>query len=72
MLTINDFKAEVNGSKIFSKIDLKIAYHQLPSAEESRYITTFTTHEGLFRFKCLNYSTNSAAEIFQNVLQKFK
>ena len=57
----------------FSKIDLKMAYHQIPLAEESRYITTFATHERLFtkfRSKRLNYGTNSAAKIFQNILQR--
>ena len=33
-------------------------------------ITTFTTHASLYRFKRLNYCTNSAAEIFQNALQQ--
>ena len=41
MSTLADFKAEMNGSKYFSKIDLKQAYHQLELTEESRYITTF-------------------------------
>ena len=41
MPTLADFKAEMNGSKYFSKIDLKQAYHQLELTEESRYITTF-------------------------------
>ena len=68
MPSLSDFKAEMNGSKYFSKIDLKQAYHQLELTEESRYITTFSTHEGLFRYKRLNYGTNSAAEIFQNIL----
>ena len=49
---------------------MKIAYHQIPLAEESRYITTYTTHEGLFRFKRLNYGTNGGAEVFQNILQR--
>ena len=70
MPTLSDFKAEMNGSKYFSKIDLKQAYHQLELMEESRYITTFSTHEGLFRYKRLNYGTNSAAEIFQNIFQR--
>ena len=70
MPTLNDFKAQVNGSNFFSKVDLKMAYHQLPLAEENRYMATFTTHEGLFRFKRLNYGTNSAAEIFQNASQR--
>ena len=70
MPTLSGFKAEMNVSKYFSKIDLKQAYYQLELTEESRYITTFSTHEGLFRYKRLNYGTNSAGEIFQNILQR--
>ena len=70
MPTLSDFRAEMNGSKNFSKIDLKQAYHQLELKEERRYITTFSTHEGLFRYKRLNYGTNSAPELFQNILQQ--
>ena len=70
MPTLQDFKAEVNGSKYFSKLDLKQAYHQLELESESRFITTFSTHDGLFRYKRLNYGTSSAAEIFQNVLEQ--
>ena len=62
MPTLEDFKAEVNGAKFFSKIDLKQAYHQLELHPDSRFITTFSTHKGLFRYKRLNYGTNSAAE----------
>jgi cephalosporin-C deacetylase-like acetyl esterase len=50
MPTLSDFRAELNGSKYFSKIDLIQAYHQLELKEESRYITTFSTHEGLFSY----------------------
>ena len=53
MPTIQDFKAEVNGAKYFSKIDLKQAYHQLELHPDSRSITTFSTHEGLFQYKRL-------------------
>ena len=49
---------------------MKQAYHHLELTEESRYITTFFTNEGLFRYKRLNYGTSSAAEIFQNILQR--
>ena len=58
MPTLSDFRAEMNGSKYFSKIDLKQAYHQLELKEESRYITTFSTHEGLFRYKRLHELRN--------------
>ena len=36
MPTLKDFKAEVNGAKFFSKVDLKQAYHELELHEESR------------------------------------
>jgi hypothetical protein len=56
MPTLSDFRAEMNGSKYFSKmisnmLELK---HKLELKEESRYITTLSTHEGLFRYKRLN------------------
>jgi hypothetical protein len=53
---IDDLITDLNGAKYFSKFDLSSAYHQLEldNAMYSRYITTFTTHEGLYRHKRLN------------------
>ena len=67
--TVDDISFALNGAKFFSKLDLSQAYHQLQLDESSRYITTFSTHIGLFRYKRLNYGTNAAAEIFQYALQ---
>jgi hypothetical protein len=67
--TVKDISFELNGATCFSKLDLSQAYHQLELDEASRYITTFSTRVGLFRYKRLNYGTNAAAEIFQNILQ---
>lgn len=67
--TIDDMIVDLNGSKIFSKLDLNQGYHQLELAESSRNITTFTTHVGLRRYKRLNFGVTSAAEIFQNMLR---
>ncbi len=44
------------------------AYHYLELAKESRCITPFVTHAGLYRYKRLNYGTNSAAVIIQHTL----
>ena len=41
--TINDIKLDLNGSRIFSKLDLNAGYHQVELGPESRNITTFTT-----------------------------
>ena len=66
--TMDDMIVDLSGAKVFSKLDLNHGYHQLELAEESRNITTFTTHVGLRRYKRLSFGINSAAEIFQNAL----
>ena len=53
MNTIEELIVDLNGAKYFSKINLNKGYHQLELAEESRYITTFATHSGLYRCKRL-------------------
>ena len=67
--TVDDVSFELNGAKYFTKLDLSHAYHQLELDENSRPITTFSTHVGLYRCKRLNYGTNAAAETFQYMLQ---
>ena len=52
-----------------SMLDVRKAYHQLKLALKSRYITTFSTQCGIYRYKCMNMGINSAAEIFQYVFQ---
>jgi hypothetical protein len=37
---------------------------------DSRYITTFTSHLGLHRFKRLNFDVNAASEIFQHIIEQ--
>jgi hypothetical protein len=56
------------GAKIFSKLDIKNAFHQLELEMESREITTFITRKGLFRYKRLMFGINCAPEIFQKIL----
>ena len=68
--TINDINVIVNGARYFSKLDLNQEYHQLPGDEESRFITTFATHIGLYCYTHLNYGTNAAMEICQHVLEQ--
>ena len=65
--TVDDLINELNGAQVFSKLDLRSGYHQLSLAPESRYITTFAAHKGLRRYKRLNFRTNSASELFQQV-----
>ena len=57
-------------STVFSKLDLKWVYHQLELLFDSRSITTFTTHCGLYRYKRLMVGIKSAPEVYQNVIQQ--
>jgi len=67
--TVDDVNLKLTGADVFLKLDMPQAYHQLKLHKGSRYITTFSTHVGLFRYKRLNHGTNAAAEIFQNALR---
>ena len=67
--TIEDVLSDLNGAHLFSKLDLNQGYHQLLLDESSRYITTFSTHIGLRRYKRLNFGISCASEIFQNTIR---
>ena len=70
MPTIDDLVVHMNNAQFISKIDLKAGYNQLVIAPECRYITTFCTHLGLFRFKRLTLGINASSEIFQKIVSQ--
>ena len=60
----------MHGSKYFAKIDAKSGFFQLMLAEESRYVTTFITPCGWYRFKRTPFSLSDASEAFQKMMEK--
>ena len=64
--TVDDVLHNMNGSTVFSKLDLKWGYHQLELTPESRDITTFATHRGVYRYKRLLFGVSSASELYQH------
>lgn len=60
----------LKGAKIFSKLDIKDAFHQIELAPESRYITTFICKRGLMRYKRLMFGINNAPELFQKTMER--
>ena len=70
MPTIDDLIADLNGATHFSTLDLSSGYHQLELAPECRYVTTFSTHVGLRRYKRLPFGINAASEIFQEAIRE--
>ena len=60
--SVEELLHRVNGSTMFSKMDLKWGFHQITLGKESLNITTFVTHPGLYRYKRLIFRLSSASK----------
>lgn len=67
---MDDFLHNLNGCNIFSRLDIKQAFHQVEVAENCHHITTFITKIGLMRYKRLMFGITCAPEIFQKTIEK--
>ena len=59
MPTLDDIIHKLNGATVFSHLDMDHRHHRLELKENSCDIT-FVTHEGLYRYKRLNFGTKSS------------
>ena len=66
--TLEELLNQFNNCVLFTKVDLNHGYHQISLSEESRELTTFITHEGIFRYKRLVQGANSALEEYQKAI----
>ncbi|CAH8493409.1 unnamed protein product [Dicrocoelium dendriticum] len=65
---IQDITASLRGSRVFSKIDLVRAYHQIPVAEDAIPKTAVITPLGLFEFLRMPFGLRNAAQTFQRFI----
>lgn len=68
--TIEDFLPHIGEGKIFTKLNVKNAFHQVEISERSREITTFITRKGLFRYTRLMFGITCAPELFQKIMEQ--
>lgn len=68
--TMEDFLPHIGKGKVFTKLDVKSAYHQVEISESSRPITTFITKKGLFRYTRLMFGIACAPELFQKIMEQ--
>ncbi|XP_003731307.2 uncharacterized protein K02A2.6-like [Strongylocentrotus purpuratus] len=66
--TMNELSASFHGAKVFSKLDMRRSYLQVPLAEQSRHLTAFNTHIGMFQYRRMTYGLNSAPSAFQKIV----
>ena len=67
---IDETLEEMNGAKIFSKLDLRQGFCQIEIEPSSRDITNFVTYDGIYRFRRLNFGISCAPEIYQRIIQQ--
>ena len=66
--TVEETLQEISEAKVFSKLDLNMAFHQIELHPDSRDITTFAAPNGLYRYKRLLFGVNMATEKFQQLI----
>jgi cleavage and polyadenylation specificity factor subunit 1 len=65
-----DFTEKLAGCVVFSKVDLRKGYHQIPMNEEDIQKTAIITPFGLFEFLRMTFGLRNAGNIFQRQMDR--
>ena len=69
--TIEDILTDSDHSQVFSKLDIKWAYHpQIELDPSARKITTFQIHKGNFLYKRLMFGISCAPEMQNKIIHQ--
>ncbi|ROL55397.1 hypothetical protein DPX16_20773 [Anabarilius grahami] len=66
--TSEELIAQFNGSTVFSKLDFRQGYLQVPLHPSSRNLTAFVTHAGVFCYMRMPFGLSSAPSCCQKIM----
>ncbi|GJW09191.1 putative reverse transcriptase domain-containing protein [Tanacetum coccineum] len=67
---INDLFDQLQGSRVYSKIDLRSGYHQLKVREEYIPKTAFRIRYGHYKFQVMSFGLTNAPAVFMDLMNQ--